>query len=181
MMQKNIILIGMPASGKSTVGVILAKLLKYRFIDTDLILQEHTDQTLIEIIADRGLDGFIQFETEMVAQLRAERSVIATGGSVIYGEEAMSNLKELGTIIYLKHRYEVIESRLTNIKTRGVAMAKGETLYDLFQQRTPLYEKYADIILEADGLTTEQTVEKIKDTLVGADFFSAQSQALGQD
>lgn len=165
-MKKNIVLIGMPASGKSTVGVILAKLIKYRFVDTDLILQESTDQTLIEIISERGLDGFIQFENETVAQLSAKRSVIATGGSVIYGEEAMANLREQGTVVYLKHRYEVIESRLTNITTRGVAMREDETLYDLFQQRTPLYEKYADIILEADGLTTEQTVEKIRDTLL---------------
>lgn len=170
-MKKNIILIGMPASGKSTVGVILAKLIKYRFIDTDLILQESTDQTLIEIIAERGLDGFIQFENEAVAQLKAKRSVIATGGSVIYGEEAMANLKQQGTVVYLKHRYEVIESRLTNITTRGVAMKENETLYDLFQQRTPLYEQYADIVLEADGLTTEQTVEKIRDILISDDSF----------
>lgn len=164
-MNNNIILIGMPASGKSTVGVILAKLIKYRFVDTDLILQEETDQTLIEIIAERGLDGFLQLENEVVAGLDTRRSVIATGGSVIYGEEEMANLKRLGTIVYLKHRYEVINSRLTNITTRGVAMQEGQTLRDLYWERTPLYEKYADITLEADGLTTEQTVEAIRDLL----------------
>lgn len=164
-MNNNIILIGMPASGKSTVGVILAKLIKYRFVDTDLILQEETDQTLIEIIAERGLDGFLQLENEVVAGLDTRRSVIATGGSVIYGEEEMANLKRLGTIIYLKHRYEVINSRLTNITTRGVAMQEGQTLRDLYRERTPLYEKYADITLEADGLTTEQTVEAVRDLL----------------
>lgn len=164
-MNNNIILIGMPASGKSTVGVILAKLIKYRFVDTDLILQEETDQTLIEIIAERGLDGFLQLENEVVAGLDTRRSVIATGGSVIYGEEEMANLKRLGTIVYLKHRYEVINSRLTNITTRGVAMQEGQTLRDLYRERTPLYEKYADITLEADGLTTEQTVEAIRDLL----------------
>lgn len=164
-MNNNIILIGMPASGKSTVGVILAKLIKYRFVDTDLILQEETDQTLIEIIAERGLDGFLQLENEVVAGLDTRHSVIATGGSVIYGEEEMANLKRLGTIVYLKHRYEVINSRLTNITTRGVAMQEGQTLLDLYRERTPLYEKYADITLEADGLTTEQTVEAIRDLL----------------
>lgn len=164
-MNNNIILIGMPASGKSTVGVILAKLIKYRFVDTDLILQEETDQTLIEIIAERGLDGFLQLENEVVAGLDTRHSVIATGGSVIYGEEEMTNLKRLGTIVYLKHRYEVINSRLTNITTRGVAMQEGQTLLDLYRERTPLYEKYADITLEADGLTTEQTVEAIRDLL----------------
>lgn len=164
-MNNNIILIGMPASGKSTVGVILAKLIKYRFVDTDLLLQEETDQTLIEIIAERGLDGFLQLENEVVAGLDTRRSVIATGGSVIYGEEEMANLKRLGTIVYLKHRYEVINSRLTNITTRGVAMQEGQTLRDLYRERTPLYEKYADITLEADGLTTEQTVEAIRDLL----------------
>lgn len=164
-MNNNIILIGMPASGKSTVGVILAKLIKYRFVDTDLILQEETNQTLIEIIAERGLDGFLQLENEVVAGLDTRRSVIATGGSVIYGEEEMANLKRLGTIVYLKHRYEVINSRLTNITTRGVAMQEGQTLLDLYRERTPLYEQYADITLEADGLTTEQTVEAIRDLL----------------
>lgn len=164
-MNNNIILIGMPASGKSTVGVILAKLIKYRFVDTDLILQEETDQTLIEIIAERGLDGFLQLENEVVAGLDTRHSVIATGGSVIYGEEEMANLKRLGTIVYLKHRYEVINSRLTNITTRGVAMQEGQTLRDLYRERTPLYEQYADITLEADGLTTEQTVEAIRDLL----------------
>lgn len=164
-MKNNIVLIGMPASGKSTIGVILAKVMKYRFVDTDLLLQEETDQTLVEIIADRGLDGFLALENDTVAKLTTRRSVIATGGSVIYGREAMENLKAQGIVVYLKHRYEVIASRLTNITTRGVAMKEGTTLMDLFRERTPLYEKYADLTLEADGLTTEQTVEKIRDLI----------------
>ncbi len=163
----NLILIGMPASGKSTVGVILAKELKYRFIDTDLILQEQTDQTLMEIIQHRGMDGFLALENEVLAGLSARRSVIATGGSAVYGAEAMARLSELGTVIYLKHRYEVIESRLTNIRTRGVVMSPGKTLHDLFQERTPLYERYADLTVEADGLTTEQTVQVIVSLLTG--------------
>lgn len=163
---KNLILIGMPASGKSTVGVILAKVMKYHFVDTDLLLQEETDQTLVEIINERGLDGFLKLENELVSHLQANRSVIATGGSVVYGEAAMENMKRLGTVIYLKHRYEVINSRLTNITTRGVAMQKGESLRSLYQKRVPLYEKYADITLDADGLTTEQTVEAIRDLVL---------------
>ncbi len=160
-MPKNIVLVGMPASGKSTIGVILAKELKYRFTDTDLVLQEATDQTLVEIIAQRGLEGFLQLENDTVAALEAHRSVIATGGSVIYGREAMEHLKAHGIVVYIQHRYEVIQSRLTNITTRGVAMREGETLYDLFRERTPLYEQYADVTLEADGLTTEQAVQEI--------------------
>ncbi|MCD8354039.1 MAG: shikimate kinase [Clostridiales bacterium] len=160
-MPKNIVLVGMPASGKSTIGVILAKELKYRFTDTDLVLQEATDQTLVEIIAQRGLEGFLQLENDTVAALEVRRSVIATGGSVIYGREAMEHLKSNGIIVYIRHRYEVIQSRLTNITTRGVAMREGETLYDLFRERTPLYERYADVTLEADGLTTEQAVQEI--------------------
>ncbi|MGM9537333.1 MAG: shikimate kinase [Candidatus Onthomonas sp.] len=164
-MTGNIVLIGMPASGKSTIGVILAKELKYKFVDTDLLLQDTTDQTLIEIIEARGLDGFLQLENETVAQLQAQRTVIATGGSVIYGTEAMEHLKAGGTVVYLKHRYEVIASRLTNITTRGVVMRRGATLSDLFRERTPLYERYADLTIEADGLTTEQTVQAIKEQL----------------
>jgi shikimate kinase len=162
---KNVVLVGMPASGKSTVGVILAKVLKYKFVDTDLILQDATNQTLVEIITERGLDGFIDFENQTVAKLQAKRSVIATGGSVIYGAEAMENLKKQGVVVYLKCQYDVIESRLTNITTRGVAMRPGETLHDLYLRRTPLYEKYADIVIESDNLTTEQTVQQIKEIL----------------
>lgn len=157
----NIILIGMPASGKSTVGVILAKVLKYKFIDTDLVMQNNTNQMLTEIIEQRGMQGFLDFENDTVSSVDACHTVIATGGSVVYGEKAMKHLKSIGTVVYLKHRYEVINSRLTNISTRGVAMKNGQTLHDLFDERIPLYEKYADITIEADGLTTEQTVEKI--------------------
>lgn len=167
-MKKNIVLIGMPASGKSTVGVILAKVLKYHFIDTDLLLQEATDQTLVQIIAERGLDGFLRFENETVAALSACGSVIATGGSVVYGDEAMAQLKKQGVVVYLCHRYEVIESRLTNITTRGVTIKEGQTLRDLYAERIPLYERHADITIEADGLTTEQTVECIRDLLLAA-------------
>ncbi|MGN0607430.1 MAG: shikimate kinase [Oscillospiraceae bacterium] len=164
-MFNNIVLIGMPASGKSTIGVILAKVLKCRFVDTDLIMQDSTDKTLIDIISEKGMDGFIEFENDTVSKLKFRNTVIATGGSVVYGEQAMANLKKDGIVVYLKHRYEVIDSRLTNISTRGVVMHDGQTLQDLFNERVPLYEKYADITIEADGLSTEQTVEKISEII----------------
>lgn len=155
----------MPASGKSTVGVILAKVIKYKFMDTDLVMQNMTGKTLIEIIGEKGMQGFLDFENETVSNVDVSDTVIATGGSVVYGEKAMQHLKKNGIAVYLKHRYEVINSRLTNISTRGVAMRDGETLLELFKERIPLYEKYADITIEADGLTTEQTVEKIAEMI----------------
>lgn len=169
MKNKNIILIGMPASGKSTVGVILAKVIKYKFMDTDLVMQNMTGKTLIEIIGEKGMQGFLDFENETVSNVDVSDTVIATGGSVVYGEKAMQHLKKNGIAVYLKHRYEVINSRLTNISTRGVAMKDGETLLELFKERIPLYEKYADITIEADGLTTEQTVEKIAEMISSAE------------
>lgn len=159
--KKNIVLIGMPASGKSTIGVILAKELKYNFLDTDLLIQGETDQTLVEIIEERGLDGFLALEDEMIAGVNAKRCIIATGGSAVFGENAMAHLKENSVIVYLSHRLEVIESRLYNITTRGIAMKPGQTLKDIFDQRQPLYEKYADITIQADGLNTEQTVQLV--------------------
>ena len=161
MKKSNLILIGMPASGKSTVGVILAKELKYRFLDTDLLIQEETDHTLTELIAQRGMDGFLALEEDALLRVNARHSVIATGGSAVYGERAMAHLREIGTIVYLAHRFEVIDSRLTNITTRGVVMAPGKTLLDLYHERVPLYERWADVTIEADGLTTEQTVQVI--------------------
>lgn len=169
MKNKNIILIGMPACGKSTVGVILAKVIKYKFMDTDLVMQNMTGKTLIEIIGEKGMQGFLDFENETVSHINVSDTVIATGGSVVYGEKAMQHLKKNGITVYLKHRYEVINSRLTNISTRGVAMKDGETLLELFKERVPLYEKYADITIEADGLTTEQTVEKIAEIISSAE------------
>ena len=162
MNRSNLILIGMPASGKSTVGVILAKELKYRFLDTDLLIQEQTDQTLTELISARGMDGFLALEEKVLLGVNPRRrTVIATGGSAVYGQQAMAHLKALGTIVYLRHRFEVIDSRLTNITTRGVVMSPGSTLYDLYLERTPLYERWADVTIDADGLTTEQTVQVI--------------------
>ena len=164
-MKKNIVLIGMPASGKSTAGVILAKEMKYNFYDTDLLLQAETDMTLAEIIRERGLDGFLKLEDRLLSDINVTGCVIATGGSAVYGDNAMANLKKIGKVVYIKLRFEVIESRLKNIETRGVAMREGTTLRELYDERIGLYEKSADTVIEADGLNTEQTVQRIKESL----------------
>lgn len=160
-MKKNIVLIGMPGVGKSTVGVILAKVIGYQFLDADLLIQEQEGKLLREIIAEVGTDGFIEVENRVNASIEAEHTIIATGGSVIYGKEAMEHLKEIGTVVYLSVVYEEIEKRLADIKGRGVVLKEGQTLYDLYCERTPLYEKYADIVVAEDGLTVEETVEKL--------------------
>lgn len=160
-MKKNIVLIGMPGVGKSTVGVILAKVIGYQFLDADILIQEQEGKLLREIIAEVGTDGFIEVENRVNASIEAEHTIIATGGSVIYGKEAMEHLKEIGTVVYLSVIYEEIEKRLADIKGRGVVLKEGQTLYDLYCERTPLYEKYADIVVAEDGLTVEETVEKL--------------------
>lgn len=163
MKKDNIVLIGMPGVGKSTVGVILAKVLGYQFVDADLVIQKEEGKLLHEIIAEVGTEGFIAVENRVNASLNVENSIIATGGSVVYGTEAMEHLKEIGTVIYLRLPYEVLDCRLHDIKGRGVVLKDGQTLKDLFEERTPLYEKYADLIVDEYQLNVEQTVEKILD------------------
>lgn len=160
-MKSNIILIGMPGAGKSTVGVILAKILGYKFIDTDLLIQESENRLLHEIIESDGVDGFIEIENRVNSCINTEKSVIATGGSVVYGREAMKHLSEIGTVVYLRLDYLKLKYRLGNIKNRGVVIKKGQRLTDLYNERTPLYEKYADIIIDENGCGIEKTVSKI--------------------
>lgn len=161
MNKDNIILIGMPGSGKSTAGVVLAKFIGYDFLDTDLIIQDKTGKLLHELISEHGLDGFLKIEEEINASVNCHRSVIAPGGSVIYGEKAMEHFKEMGTIVYLKLSYEDVESRLGNLKSRGVALKDGMTLKDLYEERTPYYEKYADIVVDEHGQNVEETIRYI--------------------
>ena len=161
MHKDNIVLIGMPGVGKSTVGVILAKVMGYQFIDADLLIQQQEKRLLQEIIADVGVDGFIQVENRVNASIQAERSIIATGGSVVYGREAMEHLKRIGTVIYLKVPYVELEKRLADIQGRGVVLREGQNLHDLYLGRTPLYEKYADLSISEEGLDVEQTVSEI--------------------
>ena len=145
MSRTNLVLIGMPASGKSTVGVILAKVIGYDFIDTDILIQKAEKKRLSRIIEEIGVDG---------------HCVIATGGSAVYGEEAMRHFKKIGHIMYLKTDYETISKRLKNIKRRGVALKDGQTLRDLYDERVVLYEKYADTVIEETG-DAEDVVVKI--------------------
>lgn len=160
-MKNNIVLIGMPGVGKSTVGVILAKILGYKFIDTDIIIQQEENRLLKEIIEINGVDGFISIENKIVSRLEAHNSVIATGGSVVYGSEAMAHLAENSTIVYLKLDYKKLRYRLGNIRNRGVVIRRGQSLSQLYEERVPLYEKYADIIIDENGCNIEKTVNKI--------------------
>lgn len=161
----NITLIGMPASGKSTVGVLLAKRLGYSFVDVDIVIQEQERRLLKEIIADEGLEGFIDVENRVNASLDVHHSVIAPGGSVIYGKEAMEHLKEISTVLYLKLSYGEVESRLGNLTDRGVALKAGMTLLDLYNERVPLYEKYADITVDEAGLDAGRTVDQLREMM----------------
>ncbi len=145
---RNVILIGMPSCGKSTVGVLLAKQLGYRFVDSDLLIQEREGKLLHELIAERGAEGFIALEEEVNSAIDAVRSVISTGGSVIYGARAMEHLKSIGTVIYLKIGYATLTERLGDYVHRGVVMRTGRTLREMYDERAPLYERYADIIIE---------------------------------
>ena len=155
----NVILIGMPGAGKSTVGVLLAKRLGYRFVDTDLLIQEKENKRLFEILRDDGNDYFAAAENRIVAALKAEKSVIATGGSVVFGSDAMENLKRLGKIVYLRVPLCELEKRVNNFETRGILMKSGQSLEDIFYERTPLYEKYADLTVDAVGDLAENAIK----------------------
>ena len=160
--ERNYTLIGMPASGKSTVGVLLAKRLGFSFVDVDIVIQEKEKRLLKEIIAQEGIDGFMAVENRINASLDADRSVIAPGGSVIYGKEAMEHLREISTIVYLKLSYEDVEKRLGNLVDRGVVLKDGMTLLDLYNERVPYYERYADITVDETGQTVGETVDYLR-------------------
>lgn len=162
---KNIILTGMPGVGKSTIGVILAKELGYQFVDSDLLIQQQEKQLLKDIIAQKGVDGFLAVENQVNASIETERSVIATGGSAVYGKEAMEHFRETGTIVYLKCSYPVLEKRLGDLKGRGVVLKEGQTLRDIYEERSVLYEKYADLIVEEDGRDIEGTLSLVLQAL----------------
>lgn len=159
---RNYTLIGMPASGKSTVGVLLAKRLGFSFVDVDIVIQEKEKRLLKEIIAQEGTEGFMAVENRINACLDADRSIIAPGGSVVYGKEAMEHLREISTIVYLKLSYEDVERRLGNLVDRGVVLKDGMTLRDLYNERVPLYEKYADITVDETGQTAGETVDYLR-------------------
>lgn len=161
MKQKNIVLIGMPGAGKSTVGVVLAKKLGYAFLDSDLVIQSREGKLLHEIIEAHGVEQFWSIEEEANLSINTVRTVIATGGSVIYGSRAMEHLGQRGVIVYLKLSCEEIARRLGDLNERGVTLRKGQNLQMLYEERIPLYEKYADITVTCEKLTIREIVEEI--------------------
>lgn len=157
----NIVLIGMPGCGKSTIGVLLAKIIGYDFVDTDILIQQKENKKLYKIIQEKGLQYFKQIENEVNSQLKLTKTVIATGGSVIYGKEAMEHLQKIGTIVYLKVSKEELKTRLGNFETRGVAIENGKTFNDLYFERIPLYEKYANITISSENINLSKNAEEI--------------------
>lgn len=158
---KNIVLVGLPGAGKSTMGVILAKTLGMKFIDTDIIIQENTGRLLQSIINEEGTEVFLKIEEQNILGLNAVNAVIATGGSVVYSSRAMEHLKSDSIIVYLKISYNEMSRRLKNIKTRGVVLIPGQSLRDMVSQRIPLYEQYADISVNCSYGDFENVVEKV--------------------
>ena len=158
MFESNITLIGMPGAGKSTIGIVLAKILCKTFIDADLVIQHNQGKRLHKIIDEIGNDKFLKLENDTLVNLKVHNAIISTGGSAIFGKEAMAHLKKTSTVVYLKAPYEVIEKRLGNLKKRGVVFDEGQTLRDVYDIRTPLYEKYADIVVDCDNESDIQDV-----------------------
>ncbi len=166
MKKSNIVLIGMPGAGKSTVGVILAKAAGLQFCDTDLIIQQKTGRKLQEIINSDGIEKFLKTESDVLSLLSVENSVIATGGSAVYSEAAMQNLKRTGVAVWLDVPLCEVKRRIDNITTRGIVMHPGESLESIYAERLPLYRKYADITVSCSA--TEETVENILEKIQSA-------------
>lgn len=159
--RKNVVLIGMPGCGKSTIGVVLAKVVGARFIDADLLIQESQGMLLRDIIARYGDDGFLKIENDVNKSIETENAVIATGGSAVYCTEAMEKYRENDIVVYIRLEYQELEKRLGNLKRRGVVLKDGQTLKDLYNERTPLYEKYAHIIVDSDNMSVEELMDAI--------------------
>ncbi|MBO5371630.1 MAG: shikimate kinase [Lachnospiraceae bacterium] len=155
----------MPGVGKSTIGVVLAKLIGYQFIDADLVIQQKAGKLLHEIIKEEGTDGFLEIEGRINSEIEAERAIIATGGSVVYEKNAMEHYKKTGIIVYLHVSFPILEKRLKDIKGRGVVLKSGQDLQALYAERTPLYESYADIVVEEENMGVEDTVEALIEKL----------------
>ena len=165
--KSNIVLIGMPGAGKSTLGVVLAKILGMDFVDGDILIQNQAGNTLQKIIDAQGVDGFLQVENDVLAAVDVQNTVISTGGSAIYSDEAMRHLTEIGTVVYLDVSLEELRSRLGSLHERGVVMRKGVSmsLDEIFEDRGPLYRKYAEVTLQTDGLTVREATRKLVDAL----------------
>ena len=170
--KKNIVLIGMPGAGKSTVGVVLAKRLGYRFLDSDLVIQQREGMTLERIIEKHGDAGFIQIENEVNCSISPHHTVIATGGSAVYGKEAMEHFKDIGTVVYLELPPESLEERLGSLKERGVVSNGKTTVEEIYADRAALYKKYADITLNEQGKQIRETVEMLYDIIMNKDQYN---------
>ena len=167
--KNNIVLIGMPGAGKSTLGIVLAKIVGYDFIDADLVIQNQCDKTLQKLLDACGPEGFIAVENQVLSDLKAERSVIATGGSAVYSDEAMKHLSEIVHVVYLQFSYDELKSRLSDLQERGVVLKNGVgmSLHELFDERKPLYEKYAEVTVNVDDLTLTAAARKVASALKG--------------
>ncbi|MBQ5312353.1 MAG: shikimate kinase [Oscillospiraceae bacterium] len=161
----NIILIGMPSSGKSTVGVILAKILGKGFTDTDLVIQAREKKLLSQLIEERGTEGFLEAEEQALLSITADDTVIATGGSAVYSKKGMESLSAGGTVVYLKVGWDELCRRLHDVRQRGVVLRNGETVRQMFESRSELYERYADIVVSEDGMSIEDTVRTVAERL----------------
>ncbi len=162
---ENIILIGMPGAGKSTLGVLLAKAMGKLFVDTDIIIQQKTKRLLQDIIDNDGTDEFLRLEEEILLSVNEENTVIATGGSAVYSEKAMKHFKKNGKIVYLHVDFNEIEKRVTNITTRGIVLKNGKSLADAYDERKPLYDKYANVVIDCTGSTIENSVKMLIEKL----------------
>ena len=162
----NITLIGMPGAGKSTVGVVLAKRIGMDFVDTDLIIQKEYNKTLSEIINEKGIEEFKKVENDVISKLELDNTIIATGGSAVYGKEAMKHLRDISKVVYIQLSEENIEDRLGDLNERGVVLEDGETLQELYDERIPLYKKYAHIIVNADDMVLREVVKNIEKVML---------------
>lgn len=161
----NITLIGMPGVGKSTIGVILAKIIGYEFVDSDIVIQKQEGKLLREIIADVGSQGFLAIENRVHAEMDVTDSIISPGGSICYCTQGLEHLRDISTVVYLKLDYPKLKRRLGNLTARGVVLKTGQTLYDLYEERTPLYEKYAHVVVDETNLSVEETIQAVMKAL----------------
>ncbi len=165
MYSSNIVLIGMPGAGKSTIGVLLAKALGKTFLDTDLLIQAKEKRLLQEIIDRHGIERFLEIEEAVIISLQVKDTVVATGGSAIYSDKAIEHLKQNGVAVYLRLTYEEIEQRIKNMASRGIVIGAGQSLHDLYRERTPKYEKNADLIIDCSENSIEESVQSVLEKL----------------